>query len=201
MIASPFSSKSRRNLRGFSMIELMTVVGIMILLAGLLLAALPGIQTKINRNKVERFLAELEAGLSKYKIDNGSYPQNAPASETQAERDVTGIDGAKVLYKELSGDRDLDGEVDMENNEVVYVPRLSYDENKNAKEARSTAIGGSYMVVDPYGDPIRYLAQPPNIPSEERVTFNPTYDIWSIAGADPTDPERQAAHITNWQSN
>jgi len=36
---------------------------------------------------------------------------------------------------------------------------------------------------------------------KDRLTFNPDYDLWSIAGSDPTDMESQAAHITNWQSN
>jgi prepilin-type N-terminal cleavage/methylation domain-containing protein len=48
--------------RGFSMIELMVVVGIMVVLAGLLIGSLPGIQSRINRGKVETFMAELESG-------------------------------------------------------------------------------------------------------------------------------------------
>ena len=183
------------------MIELMTVVGIMILLAGLLLAALPGIQNRVNRNRVERLMAELEIGLNSYQIDNGIYPQNTPGGSSQSERDTTGILGSEVLYKELSGDRNQDGEVDMDNNEKVYVPKLSYNENKDSKDPRATLINGNYFVVDPYGDPFRYLAQPPNIDTDKRETFNPTYDLWSIAGSDPTTPEKQAAHITNWQAN
>jgi type II secretory pathway pseudopilin PulG len=179
------------------MIELMTVIAIMILLAGILLASLPGIQSKVNRNRVEQFMAEIQSGLSSYQLDNGIYPQNPPTGD----RDTSGIDGANVLYRELSGDRNLDGEVDMDENEKVYVLRLSYDENKDSKDPRSSAIGGDFQVVDSYGDPIRYLAQPPNIPERERQTYNPDYDLWSIAGSDPDDAESQAAHITNWQSN
>ena len=55
------------------------------------------------------------------------------------------------------------------------------------------------MVIDSYGNPVRYLAQPPNISVDERQTKNPTYDLWSIADADPTKDEDQAKHITNWQ--
>ncbi|MDF1859522.1 MAG: prepilin-type N-terminal cleavage/methylation domain-containing protein [Verrucomicrobiales bacterium] len=190
-----------RKTAGFSMIELMTVIAIMILLAGILLASLPGIQSKVNRNRVEQFMAELKGGLSTYQLDNGIYPQNVPSGNTQSDRDTAGLEGSKILYKELSGDRDLDGEVDMAANEKVYVQRLSYEENKNSKNPRSTAIGGDFQVVDSYGDPIRYLAQPPNIVEKDRLTFNPDYDLWSIAGSDPTDMASQAAHITNWQSN
>jgi type II secretory pathway pseudopilin PulG len=191
------NSTDRRSNAGFSMVELMTVIGIMILLAGILLASLPGIQTRVTRNKVETFLAELGAGLSKYQIDHGIYPQNPPAGD----RDASGVDGAEVLYKHLSGDWDLDGAVDVETDEKVYVQKLSYDQNTSAKEPRSTSAGGKYFVVDSYGNPIRYLAQPPNIDPGDRLTINPTYDLWSIVDTEPEDDEDQARHITNWQSN
>lgn len=187
--------------RGFSMIELMTVIGILILLAGILLAALPGIQNRVNRNRVETFMAELQAGLENYKIDNGIYPLNPPSGDSASARDTSGIIGSGVLYKHLSGDFNGDGEVDFDRNEEVYVSRLSFEENKSSKDGRSMSVGGEFLVVDPYGDPFRYLAQPPNIAPSARLTRNPTFDLWSIAGADPTNPAEQSSHITNWQFN
>lgn len=183
------------------MVELMTVVGIMVVLAGILVASLPGIQSRINRQKVESFLAELESGLSVYQIDNGIYPQNPPTGD----RDSAGFDGAHVLYKHLSGDWNLDGEVDTTDNaagkdEKVYVQRLAFDANENSKDPRSTDVGGLYRVVDSYGSPIRYLAEPPNVRAEDRDSEmrNPTYDLWSITDADPDDPEEESKYITNW---
>ena len=178
------------------MIELMVVVGVMVILAGLLIGSLPGIQSRINRGKVEAFLAELESGLSKYQIDHGSYPLNEPTGD----RDSAGVDGAAVLYKHLSGDWNLDGKVDFEQNEKVYVPKLDYESNREAREPRSMSIGGEYMVIDSYSNPIRYLAQVPNLqPNQKRETYNPTYDIWSITDADPKNTDEAAKYITNWQ--
>jgi len=189
-----------RHLGGFSMIELMVVVGIMVILAGLLIGSLPGIQSKINRGKVETFIAELESGLSKYQIDNGSYPLNEPTGDGQTERDRAGILGASVLYRSLSGDRDLNGEVDFAQNEEIYVLKIDYFSNRESREPRSMSIGGQYMVIDSYSNPIRYLAQVPNLgPNERRKTFNPTYDIWSITDANPARPDESAKYITNWQ--
>lgn len=184
-------------IRGFSMIELLVVLGVIVLLAGMLIAALPGIQTKVNRNRVETFLAEIESGLSRYQIDNGIYPLNEPSGD----RDKDGVKGSSVLYKHLSGDYDLDGKVDFEKNEKIYVQRLDYESNKEARDGRSRIIGGEYMVMDSYGDPVRYLAQPPKLKDEkDRKTRNPTYDLWSIAGQDPNSPDSEAAYISNWQS-
>lgn len=177
------------------MVELMVVVAIMVILAGILIASLPGIQSRINRGKVEAFIAEIDAGLSRYQIDNGNYPLNEPTGD----RDKSGIEGAKVLYKHLSGDFDVNGEVDYQQNEKVYVAKLDYFSNREAKEPRSTVIGGDYMVIDSYSNPVRYLAQTPNLPrGQTRRTRNPTFDLWSITDAEPNDPEAEAKYITNW---
>ena len=56
------------------------------------------------------------------------------------------------------------------------------------------------MLIDSYSNPIRYLAQVPNLaPGEKRETYNPTYDIWSITDANPDNPDESAKYITNWQ--
>ncbi len=180
------------------MIELMTVISIMVILAGILIGSLPGIQARINRQKVETLIAELESGLSKYQLDHGIYPQNPPEG---GDRDAIGIDGATTLYKHLSGDWNEDGEVDFEQDEKVYVARLSYFENKDSKDPRAGTLGSKFVILDSYGNPVRYLAQPPNISEDKRETYNPTFDLWSIVDADPNNPEDQAKFITNWQSN
>ncbi len=184
------TSLSSRRSRGFSMVELMVVIGVIVILAGLLIGSLPGIQARVNRNKVEAFLGELEAGLSKYQIDHGIYPLNEPAG---GNRDTAGVEGAKVLYKHLSGDFNTDGRVD--DKERIYVPRLDYESNRESKEARSSNIGGSFMLIDSFGDPVRYLAQPPNLQGRQRETRNPTYDLWSIAGSDPRSSNDEASYI------
>jgi len=202
--ARPRSSALRARLtRGFTLVELLVVIGIMVVLAGLMVAALPGIQARMNRQKIEVFIAELGSGLSRYEIDHGIYPQNPG---TGSSRDQAGLAGAEVLYKHLSGDWSLDGKVDSvadgaPEDQKVYVEKLAYEQNRESRNPRTIIAGGSYMIVDAFGDPIRYIADPPNVPQSRRSTINPTYDLWSIAGAHPTDPEDQAAHITNWQQN
>lgn len=189
----------RNGAKGFSLIELMVVIGIIVLLAGMLIASLPGIMNRINRSKVTQFLAELEGGLSGYQIDNGIYPPN-PASG--GDRDSAGLEGSKVLYKYLSGDWDEDGAVD--DNEEIYVPRLYFNINEDSKAPRSIRFQSKYAVIDSYNSPVRYLAEPPNVAPADRKTNNPTYDLWSIVDTNPSDASdfsTQAKYITNWQSN
>ncbi|MEM7697515.1 MAG: prepilin-type N-terminal cleavage/methylation domain-containing protein [Verrucomicrobiota bacterium] len=200
----PLSSAQSRRCRqaGFSLIELMVVIGIILLLAGLLVAALPGIQGQISRSKTKAFLAEIANGLSKYELEHGIYPQNPPSG---GDRDTAGVDGSVVLYKHLSGDFNEDGEIDFDENETVYVPRLDFDSNRESSNPRSDFVNGDYRLIDPFGQEVRYLAEPPNLEElgRERSTINPTYDLWSIVDTDPgteDDPAVQARHITNWQA-
>ncbi len=191
---------------GFSLIELMVVIMIIVVLAGMIAAALPGIQTSINRKNTRNFIAELESGIERYQIDNGIYPLNPdPTSGESAggDRQSIGYEGSKVLYKRLSGDFDTDGYVD--DGEKIYVQKLDYNSNKKSERPRSIKAGeNEYLVIDTFNSPVRYYAQAPNIKPEDRKTFNPTYDLWSIAGTNPSDSEVfsvQAKYITNWQSS
>ena len=88
----------------------------------------------------------------------------------------------------------------MDENEKVYVQRLGILDNESSKDPRSSDIGGQPIVIDGYGNPIRYLAEPPNLPDSQRdpEMRNPTYDIWSIADGDPADPTDEPKYITNW---
>lgn len=192
------NSSSASRVRGFSLIELMVVIGIIILLSGLLIAALPGIQTRLNRNRVEALIAEIEGGLSRYQLEHGIYPQNPPTGD---ERDSSGLEGSAVLYKHLSGDFDEDGKIDYEKNETVYVPKLDFESQKNAKDPRTELLGGEYRIIDAFGSPLRYLAEPPGTPAAERKTYNPTYDLWSVVDADPDNEEEASRYITNWGAN
>lgn len=193
-----------RRVRGFSLIELMVVIGIIILLSGLLIAALPGIQTRLNRNRVEALIAEIEGGLSRYQLEHGIYPQNPLTGD---DRDSSGLEGSAVLYKHLSGDYDEDGKIDgidtdeVGDDETVYVPKLDFESQKNAKDPRTELLGGDYRIVDAFGSPLRYLAQPPGTPAADRDTYNPTYDLWSVVDADPDNEEDAARYITNWGAN
>ncbi len=84
--------------------------------------------------------------------------------------------------------------------EKIYVQRLTMAQNRESKDPRATDLGGDIRVIDAYGNPIRYLAEAPNLKPDERNSEmrNPTYDLWSIVDADPNDPLDEVKHISNW---
>lgn len=201
--------------RAFTLMELLVVITLIAVLAAMVLAGAGGILKKIKRDQIRNFLAEIDAGLEAYRVDNAIYPLNPDTITSSGTTSVPGyggqdseaVAGAVVLYKHLSGDFDTDGSVDEK--ETVYVDRLDYWSNsvhgnsKAPEVVRSVSMGGStYLVVDPLGSPVRYLADPPGVKPEERKTRNPTFDLWSIAGAEPGSEEfsDQSTWITNWGS-
>lgn len=190
--------QDKRVAMGFSLTELLVVIVVIIVLAGLTIQALPGIQSRINRGKVETFLAEIENGLDRYEVDWGNYPVNEPSGTGLQTRDEEGMNGSMILYKHLSGDFDEDGKVDEEGE--IYVNKLVFNEESKDKRSIQSITGTGYMVVDSFNSPLRYLAHKPN--SQDKKTMNPTYDLWSIVDTNParaSDETMQARYITNWQ--
>ncbi|PYJ43222.1 MAG: hypothetical protein DME86_03645 [Verrucomicrobia bacterium] len=61
----------------FTLIEILIVIGIILFLAGLLLAVSGFVQEKGKRSRAEAEIAAMSAALETYKADNGIYPQNA----------------------------------------------------------------------------------------------------------------------------
>lgn len=170
------------------------------------IGALPGIQARLDRQSVEVFLAELGSGLSSYETDYGHYPIspiNGVTGTDPTTRDAEGMAGSSILYKELSGDFDENGEFDVD--QEVYVKGLTFLENVNRKNNQrviGSPSGSGYTIVDTFNSPIRYLAEKPN--KVDKNTINSSYDLWSIAGTDPskaTEEKVRNKYITNYSRN
>src|SRR5256712_4406044 len=84
--------RTRAVLHAFTIIELLVVITIIIILAGLILSTVGYVQKKGARSRAETEIAAMSAALESYKTDNGIYPQ------------YTGASGGHALYQSLSGD-------------------------------------------------------------------------------------------------
>ncbi len=174
----------------FTLMELLIVISLIAVLAGMVLAAMPAIIGKVKRDQARLVVQELEAGLSAYKLDNGWYPIHRENSE----------EGGFVLYKHLSGDFDEDGVLDDVSDETkIYVEAIDWNTAKNQSQQRVGKLGDRYALVDPFGSPIRYLCEPPG--AKNKKTKNPTFDIWSLGGADSesTAIKERSKWLTNWE--
>src|SRR5439155_3239687 len=96
----------------FTLIELIVVVGIIIVLAGLVLSTVGYARKKGARARAETEIAAMSAALENYKADNAAYPYNNDTNgldprtrgDPNDTADPTYSNSSVYLYVQLSGD-------------------------------------------------------------------------------------------------
>ena len=218
------TSRSRSSLRAagaFTLVELLVVITIIIILAGLVLATVGYVQKKAARSRSEAEIAAISASLESYKADNGIYVRD-PTANTATDKlnartmlDPVGADATNykaaslVLYRALSGDRNLD--------RVVNVTDQNFDIDGSTLASPLTRLPQSYFafkpnqlspndqtqsvqfVRDPFGNSYGYSTA---YQFDPNTGYNPTYDLWSTAGIAPSPtPTPPATQQDRWIKN
>jgi len=69
-------NNKKRNVSGFTLLEIMVVIVILGVLASMVIPNLLGNKEKADRQKVVSDIVALENALDMYKLDNSRYPNN-----------------------------------------------------------------------------------------------------------------------------
>ena len=180
----------------FTIVELLIVIAIILVLAGLTLATSGYIQTKSKRSRAEAEIAALSTALENYKADNGIYATDTANGTTNTLDARTMFNPSAsqystasfFLYKELSGD--LNGSrVATGKSYFPFKPTMLLP-----KDQTQPVIA----IADPFGYCYGYSTANQ---SSSTKGYNPTFDLWSTAGTgvgstpNPTPHERW---IKNW---
>jgi len=83
-------AKRRKNEHGFTLIELMVVIVILGILAGLIIPRIMGRPDEARRAKARLQIESLETALKLYKLDNGMYPSTEQGLQALVELPETG---------------------------------------------------------------------------------------------------------------
>lgn len=185
------SASNARAAHAFTIIELLVVMTILLILAGLILATSGYVQEKSKRTRAETEIAALSVALENYKADNGAYP-------TDTANGITATLDARImfnptapqyaaatlfLYRELSGDP-------VGNRIPTGKVYFSFKPNLLLPKDQTQAVSA---IVDPFGYSYGYSTANR---ADSSKGYNPTYDLWSTAGR--VSGADQPKWIKNW---
>ena len=191
--------RGQHRYNAFTLIELILVVGIIIVLAGLVLSTVGYARKKGARARAETEIAALSAACENYNADNGVYPRDTTNNttdnldpRTNGDPRTTGYNFASFyLYTQLSGDtsgnRSPTGKSYMAFKPNMLLP--------------AGGAGTVTAIADPFGNSYGYstaqAANPGGI-----TGYNPTFDLWSTAGLTTNPPGTPPDTITpQWIKN
>ena len=182
----------------FTLIEMLTVMAVIAILAGLILGISGFANKKAALLRAQGEITAMAAACESYKADAGSYPRddksgksNTDDLDPRVEGDPTSEKYQKAsleLYKALSGDENANGR----GKEKPYCEFKPTQLQKNSS-------GEIKFLKDPFGNSYgystaavvveeKYREQLLGDPATRRPTgtdlkgFNPTFDLWSTGG-------------------
>jgi type II secretory pathway pseudopilin PulG len=190
----------------FTLIEVLIVIAIIIVLAGLVLSTVGYVQKKGARSRAETEIAAISAACESYKADNGVYPTDLSTTETLRPNvdpdggdptNSTVISSGRFLYKQISGDSDGDPSNGIEGKSYFAGALKSNMLNPNP-------AGPNTYIRDPFGNayPYAYSTFESVNPGSANGN-NPTFDIWTTCGetarkSTETFQQYQQRWIKNW---
>ena len=157
----------RRHQAAFTLIELMAVITIIILLAGLVVGGMGFVSERQAKEKAKTQIALLSKALEEYKLDNGTYPPTTNSADGTTFSD----DLFRALY--------FDGVQDQ--TKKIYLSDLDPASSKQGWTSGTAGTGTT--IVDPWGNPYRYRTAVNASGAANSNTMNPDFDLWS-AGKD-----------------
>jgi prepilin-type N-terminal cleavage/methylation domain-containing protein len=203
----------------FTIVEVLVVLAIILILAGLILAASSYIHNKGARSRAEAEIAALSAALENYKADNGIYPRD-PAANTSTDklnaRTMGNPDSAAepyknaslVLYRALSGDRNLDRVVttldqnfNIDGSSLapaltqLPVSYFSFKPNQLSPTDQNQSV---QFIRDPFGNSYGYSTAYQFIST---TGYNPTFDLWSTSNLAVDPPPGNDTITPQWIKN
>ena len=197
--------RARRD--AFTLIELLTVIAIILVLAGLLLSIAGNANYKSAFARATAEIKAMETALESYKADNGTYPRDATTTDSLNSQMATPpdpstyVNSCKYLYGCLSG---YTGSTTNFNKRYMeFKPGQLYD-------GASAPTTNTY-IIDPFGFCYGYstinAAKVELAQDASTSGYNPTFDLWSTGGYAtagkkyPTGASTGSAAVALWAKN
>jgi general secretion pathway protein G len=158
----------------FSLVELLFVLAIISILAGLVVGTAKYASTKAATSRAQSEIAAIEMALEHYKNDNGAYPTTPSGRPTSASASPYG--NSPTLYSALAGGPNFP---------KTYM-------KFSASQIRPIDLTTTNL-VDPFGTPYNYYCTQP---TQLDQTNSASFDLWSYG---PSGTNNDPNMITNWK--
>ncbi len=163
-------TNSRNGSAAFTLIELMAVITIIVILAGLVVGGLGYVSEKQARSKAQVQIALLSKSLEEYKLDNGTYPATGNfATPTTVSASTAG--NTTIVSKALY----YDGAADATKTIKIYLSDL---DPLSSKQGWTTTT--SQKILDPWGNEYLYRTAKTAAGVANTNAQNPDFDLWSV---------------------
>lgn len=198
---SPLRQRTSTDEAGaFTLVELLAVMAIILVLAGLILSVAAHANYKGSLARAKAEVASLSSSIENYKVDNGAYPRNSDTDQLNALVDFDPVNGTRYkkasayLYQELSGlHLPVNGKIVVTKAYATFQPnQLDIAPNAPASVTTRTPTSAYMMITDPFGFAYGYstaylkaaedVANTPGTAPATGQGYNPTFDLWSTAG-------------------
>lgn len=187
---------NRKGLAAFTLIELMAVITIIIILAGLVVGGLGYVNERQNREKGKVQIASLSNALEQYKLEMGAYPATTN-SETGLKAAAKNIAVTAPGDKTVSSLWKLLFKNGVDDNTTIYLAELSIKSKQGWIVAEGTPPKDSEPtdanILDPWGNAYRYRSAKNADGGVNSSTINPDFDLWTAGKDGKTDPATPGA--------
>ena len=208
--------RARERTRGFTLVEMLTVIAIMAVLAGLLFPAIGMVQRRSREKAARATIERLKLALEQYQADFGDYPPTSLAALGVATNGVN--EGIESLVRCLSTSREHGPyfpfeEKDLSNTDGDSLLRDPCDSTITAKTL--------FELTDPWGNPFIYFhnrdyrggarLERYTLQTGERANCKPhpgektgqypaasSFVIWSV-GANGQNEDGAGDDVASWQ--
>ena len=196
-LADEFDACHKCRYNAFTLIELVLVVGIIIVLAGLVLSTVGYARKKAALARAESEIAAMSAACENYKADNGVYPSNSDTNNLDARTsgnssspsyNLTSLALYNSLFGATNGSR------------TPNAGARSYFAFKPNMLSPADQTQNVLFIRDPFGNSYGYSSIQAAT-GDTTKGYNPTFDLWSTAGLtnNPPVPDTITPQwIKNW---
>jgi len=183
--------------QGFTLLELLAVVILLVILVGMTIPIAVYVNRKVAITQTQADIKTLELAIERYKVDNGAYPTSSMmrayfgGGQTMITNRALAIINSAMLYNQLS------------NSSKVYI-QIKASQLASNKVVSGFVTNYYWTIVDHWNTPLNYVCTRPPVPITARMVPTAgtgqvnvaTFDLWSYG---PDFVNGTADDVTNWK--